>query len=121
MSNKNDGQQQILSEMVEKILFNEKELEILRELINKVGRGSTDPKQLRTAIIENREIIKNKILNLFPFYHKQISYQRQIDNFAERDVSLEKIKELEEKNELLRKVGEWMVSTRKTLEEESNI
>lgn len=121
MNSKNNGQQQNLSEMVERILFNEKDLEVLRELINKIETGNIDPKQLRTAIIENRENIKKKIINLFPFYHKQISYQRQIDNFTERDVSLEIEKELEEKNELLRKVSEWMLSTRKTLEEESII
>jgi len=120
MSSKNKGQQQNLSEMIEKILFDVKELELLKALINNVGMGSAEPKKLRTAIIENRENIKSKILSIFPYYHKQISYQQQIDNFTERDSPSQIQNELEEKNDLLRKVGEWMQTTRKKLEEESN-
>lgn len=120
MSSKNKGHQQNLSEMIEKILFDVQELELLKVLINNVGMGSTEPKKLRAVIIENRENIKSKILSIFPYYHKQISYQQQIDNFAERDSPSQIQNELEEKNELLKKVGEWMHTTRKKLEEELN-
>lgn len=106
--------------MIERIIFNEKELEVLKDLISEVRIGSVEPKQLRAAIIENRENILNKILHIFPYYHKQVSYQKQIDNFAERDISLQNQNELEEKNELLTKVGEWMQNTRKKLEEETS-
>ena len=121
MSSKRQGQQQNLSEMIEKILFDVQELELLKVLINNVGMGSDEPKKLRAAIIENRENIKSKILSIFPYYQKQISYQQQIDGFTERSVPSQIQNELEEKNELLTKVGEWMQTTRKKLEEETNI
>jgi len=120
MSNKKQGQQKMLSEMIEKILFDEKELEVLKDLISDIRIGRTEPKQLRAAIIENRANILNKILNIFPYYSKQISYQQQIDDFTERDSSLQTQNELKEKNELLRRVGEWMQDTRKKLEEKTD-
>ena len=121
MSSKQQGQQKNLSEMIENILFDVKELDLLKELISNVGMGRAEPKQLRAAIIENRENIKSKILSIFPYYHKQISYQQQIDNFTERNVPLQIQNELEEKNDLIERVAEWMQSTRKKLEVESNI
>ena len=121
MSSKRQGQQQNLSEMIEKILFDVQELELLKVLINNVGMGNAEPKKLRAAIIENRENIKSKILSIFPYYQKQISYQQQIDGFTERDHSPQLEGELEEKNALLIRVGEWMQNTRKKLEEETNI
>lgn len=106
--------------MIEKILFNEKELEVLKDLISDIRVGRTEPKQLKAAIIENRANILNKILNIFPYYSKQISYQQQIDDFAGRDLSLQIQNELKEKNELLKRVGEWMQDTRKKLEEKTD-
>ena len=120
MSSKNKGQQKDLSEMIEKILFDEKELEVLKGLISEVKIGRAEPKQLRTAIVKNREIILNKVVRIFPYYHKQISYQQQIDDFTERDLSPQLENELEEKNNLLKRVGEWMQNTRKRLEEKTN-
>ncbi len=120
LSSKKQSQQKMLSEMIEKILFDEKELEVLKDLISDIRIGRTEPKQLRAAIIENRANILNKILNIFPYYSKQISYQQQIDDFAERDSSLQTQNELKEKNELLRRVGEWMQDTRKKLEEKTD-
>jgi len=120
LSSKKQGQQKMLSEMIEKILFDEKELEVLKDLISDIRVGRTEPKQLRAAIIENRANILNKILSIFPYYSKQISYQQQIDDFAERDSSLHIQNELKEKNELLRRVGEWMQDTRKKLEEKTD-
>ena len=120
MSSKNKGQQKDLSEMIEKILFDEKELEVLKGLISEVKIGRAEPKQLRAAIVKNREIILNKVVQIFPYYHKQISYQQQIDDFTERDLSPQLENEVEEKNDLLRRVGEWMQNTRKRLEEKTN-
>lgn len=120
LSSKKQGQQKMLSEMIEKILFDEKELEVLKDLISDIRIGRTEPKQLRAAIIENRANILNKILNIFPYYSKQISYQQQIDAFTEKDSSLKIQNELKEKNDLLRRVGEWMQDTRKKLEEKTD-
>lgn len=120
LSSKKQVQQKMLSEMIEKILFDEKELEVLKDLISDIRIGRTEPKQLRAAIIENRANILNKILNIFPYYSKQISYQQQIDAFTEKDSSLQIQNELKEKNDLLRRVGEWMQDTRKKLEEKTD-
>lgn len=120
MSSKNKGQQKDLSEMIEKILFDVEELEVLKGLISELKNGRAEPKQLRTAIVKNREIILNKVIQIFPYYHKQISYQQQIDDFTQRDLSPQLENELEEKNVLLRRVGEWMQNTRKRLEEKTN-
>ncbi|MFW9873996.1 MAG: hypothetical protein ACFFG0_12890 [Candidatus Thorarchaeota archaeon] len=116
---------QDLPEMIEKILFDEKELEILKTLINELTIGSIEPKELRKSIIENRVNILNKVLNIFPFYYKQVSYQQEINDFTEKDLSLktknEFKNELEEKDEILRQIGEWIQNTRKKLEKEINI
>ena len=64
--------------------------------------------------------ILNKILRVFPYYHTQITYQEEIDNFTEKDVDAEIKKELEEKKELLRRVGNWVKNTRKKIINNSN-
>ncbi|MFX0083877.1 MAG: hypothetical protein ACFE94_19165 [Candidatus Hodarchaeota archaeon] len=121
MNNKLHGQKHNLSDMIEKIFFDVKELELLKELIRNVAMGRVDPKQLRTAIIENRENFKSKIIEIFPYYHKQISYQQQIDNFAEKEIPSQIQNELKEKNELLQKVGKLIHNLLKKLEEDSPI
>ena len=89
----------LLSEMIEKILFEEKELDLLKNLIEDVRQGKVEPKQLRATIIENRVKILDKLLKIFPYYHKQIAYQQEIDKFTKNDTDIKLKKELEELHE----------------------
>jgi len=98
--------QQIFSEMIEKIFFDERELEDLKSLITDVSTGKIAPKQLKLTIIENRARMINRISQIFPFYYKQLSNQREIDNFTYNENNSNVNEELEEKNKLLEELGE---------------
>lgn len=120
MNSRKMEQNRVLSEMIEKILFEEVELHNLKNLINDLQNRKITPKQLKTAIIENRVNMLKKILRIFPYYYTQITYQKEIDNFTEKEVDAEIKKELEEKEELLRRVGNWVKNTRKKIMNNSN-
>ncbi|MHA2390623.1 MAG: hypothetical protein ACXAEX_01535 [Promethearchaeota archaeon] len=98
--------QKLLSEMIEKILFDEKDLENLKELINNVSLGKIDPKSLKTMIINNRVKIMRRILNVFPFYRKRVENQQELDKFSRNENTSTLLKDLEERNNLLQLVGE---------------
>ncbi len=96
----------LLMEMTEQILLNEKELESLKLLINDLSIGKIDPKQLKIAIIKSRATALRRITDIFPFFHKRIINQQEINNFASKDNNSELIQELEEKNKFLEEIGE---------------
>jgi hypothetical protein len=120
LNSNQEGKKKILSDMIEKILFEEKDLEVLKNLIEDLRQEKIQPKQLRTAIIENRLKILEKILKLFPYYNKQITYQQEINSFAKNDSEAHLEKELEEKKELLIHIRNWAQNTRKKILENSN-
>lgn len=93
----------MLGEMVEKILFDTKELDRLKTLITSVSERTIPARTLKETILELRENMMNRILQLFPFYNKSLTNQREIDNFG--NGGSETKKELEEKNSLLEQVG----------------
>ncbi|MFW9897079.1 MAG: hypothetical protein ACFFD7_14835 [Candidatus Thorarchaeota archaeon] len=106
----NNDQKKLLSEMLEQILLNELELESLKLLINDLSNGKSTPKQLKITIIKSRTNAIKRILDIFPFFHKRITSQREIEKFTLE----EKIKpnfnsdlktELDEKDRLLEQIG----------------
>ena len=119
--NKKIEHNKVLTEMIEKILFEEGELNNLKHLINDLQNGKIHPKQLRAAIIEDRAKMLNKIIRIFPYYHRQITYQEEIEDFTEKDIEAEIKKELEEKKELLKRVGNWVKNTRNKIINNSNL
>ncbi len=100
------NQKQLLLEMVEQILLNEKELESLKVLINQLSAGKIESRQLKIAIIKSRANALKLILGIFPFFHKRIINLQEIEKFTvENKISPEIIQELEEKNKFLEEIG----------------
>ena len=97
-------QKKLLIEMIEQILLNEKELEILKVLINELSAGKIDTKQLKMAIIKSRATALKRIIDIFPFFHKRIINQQEIDKFTD-NINPEVIQELEEKDKFLEEIG----------------
>jgi len=99
----NQKELQYLGEMVEKIVFDPKELEELKNLITAISTQKVPARKLKERIIEIRGGMMNRILQLFPVYNKSLSNNKEIDNFGNGNADL--TKELEEKNSLLEQVG----------------
>jgi hypothetical protein len=111
-------QKKLLMEMIEQILLNEKELESLKVLINEVSTGKKDSKQLKIAIIKSRTLALQRILDIFPFFHKRILDQNEIEKFTvNHNTSPGLIQELEEKNTFLEQIGLRIHSLLDTIQE----
>ena len=96
-------QLQYLGEMVEKIIFDEQELEELKTLITTVSVQKIPARQLKEWIIEKRGRMIIRILQLFPIYNKSLTNHKEIDKFGNGNSEL--TKELEEKNSFLEQIG----------------
>lgn len=92
--------------MIEQILLNENELKSLKLLINDLTVGKIDSKQLKIAIIKSRATALKRIFDIFPFYHKRIVNQQEIDKFTgNNNIDPGIIQELKEKDRFLEEVG----------------
>jgi hypothetical protein len=94
---------QTLGEMVEKIIFDGRNLEELKDLIMEVSAQRIPARKLKEKMIEIRGEMLNRILQLFPFYNKSIFNKKEIDTFGNGNSDIKK--ELEEKNNLLKHLG----------------
>lgn len=102
----NNNSKEFLYDMLEKILFDENQLTKLKDGIEEVSTGRSSPKSLRKRIIELRVEIVEKLLELFPFYLKQITANHKINEVTEKKlISAPSSEELQEKNELLEQVA----------------
>lgn len=100
------NQKKELVEMIEQILLNKQELETLKALINDLNAGKINSKQLKIAIIKSRAKALKRVIDIFPFFHKRIINQQEIDKFTGvNNYHLELDQELEEKNIFLEEVG----------------
>lgn len=97
-------QKKLLIEMIEQIILNEKELDNLKMLINELSVGKIDTKQLKIAIIKSRATALKRIIDIFPFFHKRIINQQEIDKFTGNS-NPEIFQELAEKNKFLEEIG----------------
>ena len=100
----NVDQKKLLLEMIEQIILDENELETLKLLINDLNAGKIDSKHLKIAIIKSRASALKRIFDIFPFYHKRIVNQQEIDKFTS-EISPGLIQELTEKNSFLEEIG----------------
>ncbi|MHA2036259.1 MAG: hypothetical protein ACW972_08905 [Promethearchaeota archaeon] len=99
-------QKNMLMEMIEQVLLNEEDLDSLKTLINGVSSGTKNPKQLKIAIIKSRVEALKRILDIFPFFHKRILNQHEIEKFtSEYNNDLKLHLEIEEKNTFLEQIG----------------
>jgi len=93
----------ILADLLEKILFNKKQLDILKNSIEHVSTGKFTPKQLRKQIIKFRVQIIDKLIEFFPFYHKQIFLEESLGSDNKPNPQIRE--NLKEKNQLLEEIS----------------
>jgi len=91
--------------MLEKMLFNEKDLNALKIAIDNMNMEKISPKELRKYIIESRVKIIEKLLKFFPFYLKQVTIEKSLEDFSRPHTNIKLEQELQEKNEFLKEVG----------------
>ena len=94
-----------LNEMLEKMIFNEKDLNTLKIAIENMNMGKISPKELRKYIIASRGKIIEKLLKFFPFYLKQTTIEKSMEKFTKPDINIKLEQELQEKNKFLEEVG----------------
>ena len=95
----------VLNDLLEKILFNEKDFKDFKSAILAISLGKNDSNLLKEIIISSRVRILEELKDLFPFYMNQINKKQSIKNFVETDQNPNVIKELREKNEFLTEIG----------------
>lgn len=91
----NNSKNSILQKTLEKIIFNEKEFEELKLIINKLGNGNPNIQQLKKKIINSRIRMLKDVSNFLSFHLKQ-----QPNPSKEKKTS-EFEHELREKNDFL--------------------
>jgi len=102
----NNGQKKdFLYEMLEKIVFNEAQLIVLKKGIEKVASGYLTPKDLRKQIIELRVKLIEDLIEFFPFYLKQSNTENKLTSYTDSNDSSSLIEELDEKNNLIEEIG----------------
>jgi len=111
------SQHQILSSLLEKIFFSKKELEILKEKIDRVSLKTITSKELRNYIFGTRIRIMEELLEFFPFYVSESingNFKNESLQF-ERDGSL--VEQIKEREELLEIVAQKLMNIHKRLDE----
>jgi len=91
--------------MLEKMLFNEKDLNTLKIAIDNMNMGKISPKALRKYIIESRVKMIEKLLKFFPFYLKQATIEKSLEEFGQPHTNIKLEQELQEKDKFLEEVG----------------
>ena len=112
------SQNQILSALLEKIIFNQKELNILKEKINQVSLKIINPNELRTHIFRARVHIMEELLEFFPFYAKETINKTISNGSSENEESL--VKQIEEREDLLELVAGRLMSIYNNFKEKNN-
>ena len=96
----------LLHGLLEKIIFNEKDFETLKQAINDMTSGRIEPKELREKIIYSRMRILEEIIEIFPFYVEQLNNKISIDKFTTDNNNLnENTLKIEENDELLTQIS----------------
>ena len=102
---KKNSDEKLLSDLLEKILFNENDLNEFKTVILNGCTGNNHTRLLKEKVIRSRLRILEELLDIFPFYTNYIDKKRSIKNFIDSDQNPEIIKDLLEKNELLTEIG----------------
>jgi len=96
-----------LSNSLEKIIFNENDFNILKQTINDLALGLTEPKKLKETIINSRFRLLEDLLEFFPFYLKHDNIQLSVEEFTKESENSDPrvSEELKEKDDLLQELG----------------
>ena len=100
-----NSNEKLLSDLLEKIIFNENDLIEFQTIITNVSSGINSPRSLKEKIISSRVRILDELKDLFPFYMNQTNKKQGIEEFVENNQNSDLIEELKEKNEFLSDIG----------------
>lgn len=95
----------VLHNIIENVLFNEEQLDQLKQLINDLYDGHLTPKDFRTYIIRQKNHNVEKILELFPYYIRQTKMNDSLNQFTGDSLNDKTRNELQEKNEFIEHIG----------------
>ena len=105
----------VLAGALEKILFNESELNEIKEAIQGLATGKINTSQFKKILILSKRKALEETLDLFPFYSKKKEANKRLSNFTgikDKD----KENELKEKNEFLTEIASRIATIRENLE-----
>ncbi|MGQ4873715.1 MAG: hypothetical protein ACP6IY_06515 [Promethearchaeia archaeon] len=107
---------QMLRGYLEEVIFNEKDLNILKESINSLSVGKITAKSVKKLILKLRYKIMNELLEFIPF-----QIQKKLEcHILEEKPNIKEINELEkkihERNELLIELAERLARISKKLQ-----
>ena len=94
-----------LYQQIEKILFNENNLNTLKNSISNLSKGVLTSKRVKEQIIEFRLNAVKEIVKLFNFYHKQLTIVTSLDEYSSIPNNHNLEQELSEKNQFLQVVA----------------
>ncbi len=101
-------EKKVLKKMLESYVLNEDDLIVLKNAINDLINGNISKKRFRTLIIQNKVKIVKEMLDLFPFYQKQLDKTSVVlDNKVLKDnAKIKDLKtEIKEKDDFLHQSG----------------
>ena len=95
----------ILKGLVEKVLFHQDNLNVLKTKITQLSRNEISQKEMKQLILNQRASMLDEILELFPFYIKKIQENRNSRTNSSNSDTSELEKKLREREELLELVA----------------
>jgi len=95
----------LLSDLLERILFNEKDFDDFKSVIFNMSIGKNDPRLLKEKVISSRVRILEELKDLIPFYIKQIYKKLSIEKFTDNEQESDLVAKLEDRNRLLTEIG----------------
>jgi len=95
----------ILKGLAEKVIFDRDKLNLLKTKITQLSRNEISPKEMKQVILNQRVLILDEIIELFPFFIKNL--QESNNSRSESiDISTSELKQkLGEREELLELVA----------------
>ena len=95
----------VLHNIIENVLFNEEQLNQLKQLINDLSDGLLSPKEFRAYNIRQKNLHVEKILELFPYFMRQMKMDNSLNQFTEDSLDDKIRTELQEKNKFIEHIA----------------
>lgn len=93
--------EKLLSENLEKILFQERDFNTIKDTLNNLLIGAIEPKTFKEVLVELRFKLFNELINFFPFYNERCKNNKALNEFT----SLTTTSEVKKRDELLTEVA----------------
>jgi hypothetical protein len=101
-----DTTNEMLKDMLEKILFHKNQLHDLKSGITRLQEGTISVKEFRQIIFMQRQKIFDELLDFFPFYVNHQFKTREINDFCKCEDEKSQINEIKERDKYLLEIYE---------------